>query len=58
MIQRLARHRGGPAASLVVKIGEAVAAADCRLDPREQQVLQRIAAALEQAPSASSDTRS
>lgn len=47
VIQRLGRHRDSPTASLIVKIGEEVAAADCRLDPREQQVLKIIAAALE-----------
>lgn len=46
VIERLGRHRDSPTASLVVKIGEEVAAADCRLDPREQHVLQRIEAAL------------
>jgi tellurite resistance protein len=47
VIKRLARHRDSRVASLVVKIGEEVAAADCRLDPREQQVLRLIASALE-----------
>lgn len=45
-IERLGRHRDSRAAPLIVKIGEEVAAADCRLDPREQLVLQRIEAAL------------
>jgi len=47
VIARLGRHRASRAASLVVKIGEEVAAADCRLDPREQQVLRLIASAVE-----------
>ena len=47
VIARLGRHRASRAASLVVKIGEEVAAADCRLDPREQQVLWLIASAVE-----------
>ena len=42
MIRRLGRHRGSPTASLIVNIGEGVAAADCRLDPREQLVLRVI----------------
>lgn len=47
VIRRLSRHRDSPAASFIVNIGEEVAAADCRLDPREEQVLQHIRAALD-----------
>jgi tellurite resistance protein len=43
---RLRRQSGGSLArslaSLVVDVGEQVAAADCRLDPREQRILQLI----------------
>jgi tellurite resistance protein len=38
-LRRRARHR---IARLVVDAGEEVAAADCRLDPREQRILQLI----------------
>jgi len=46
MIKRLGRHRGSPTASLIVNIGEVIAAADCRLDPREQLMLRLIQTSL------------
>jgi len=46
MIRRLGRHRGSPSASLIVNIAESVAAADCRLDPREQLFLRVIQTSL------------
>jgi len=46
MIRRLGRHRGSPTASLIVNIGEVIAAADCRLDPREQLFLRVIQTSL------------
>ncbi len=45
-VARLARHAGRLHARLVIDAGEEVAAADCRLDPREQRVLQLIRTAL------------
>jgi tellurium resistance protein TerD len=45
-VERLVRHAGGRSARLAIEIGEEVAAADCRLDPREQRVLHVIRTAL------------
>ena len=42
----LRRYAGSEDAALVLGMGEEIAAADCRLDPREQQVLHLIRAAL------------
>jgi tellurite resistance protein len=39
---RLGRHRDGSTAALIVNVGEEIAAADCRLDPREQRVLELV----------------
>jgi tellurite resistance protein len=58
---RLRRQSGGSLArslaSLVVDVGEQVAAADCRLDPREQRILQliRITLRVHPLPSAPTD---
>jgi tellurite resistance protein len=46
VIQRLGRHRDKATAFLIVSIGEEVAAADGRLDPREQQIVQLLQDAL------------
>jgi tellurite resistance protein len=50
---RLRRHAGRAPARLVVDVGDEVAAADGRLDPREQRILQLIQAALGVHPSSS-----
>jgi tellurite resistance protein len=47
VIERLGRHRDRPTAALILGVGEEVAAADCRLDPREEQLLSLIRAGLE-----------
>jgi tellurite resistance protein len=41
-VERLRRHAEHAPARLVIDVGEEVAAADCRLDPREQRILQLI----------------
>jgi tellurite resistance protein len=41
-LQQLARHARRPLARMIVDAGEEVASADCRLDPREQRMLQLI----------------
>jgi tellurite resistance protein len=41
-VERLRRHAGRTPARLAIDVGEEVAAADCRLDPREQRILQLI----------------
>jgi tellurite resistance protein len=41
-VRRLRRYAGHPPARLVVDAGEEVAAADCRLDPRERRILHLI----------------
>jgi len=46
VIHRLRRHPDSSIGLLILSIGEAVAAADCRLDPREEQVLRHIRGAL------------
>lgn len=47
-LHRQADHALGP---LIIAVGEAVAAADCRLDPREEQLLWQMRAAFaERAP--------
>ena len=58
-VARLARNAERLPACLVIDAGEEVAAADCRLDPREQSVLQRIRSALRApaAPSAQGSAR-
>jgi tellurite resistance protein TerB len=45
-VERLARHAGRGSGSLAINAGEEIAAADCRLDPREQRVLHLIRTAL------------
>ena len=42
VLRRLGRHRDGSTATLIVNVGEEIAAADCRLDPREQRVLELV----------------
>ena len=37
--QRLSLHTDHPTADLILSIGSEIAAADCRLDPREEQLL-------------------
>ena len=41
-LRQLKRHAERPLARIVVDAGEEIAAADCRIDPREQQMLQVI----------------
>lgn len=41
-LQQLARHARRPLARMIVDVGDEVAAADCRLDPREQRMLRLI----------------
>lgn len=50
VIRRLRRHRGKATAFFIVSIGEEVAAADSRLDPREQDMMQLVQDALEGRP--------
>ena len=50
VIRRLRRHRGKATAFIIVSIGEEVAAADSRLDPREQNMMQLVQDALEGRP--------
>jgi tellurite resistance protein len=50
-LARLRRHGGCRLARLVVDVGEEIAAADCRLDPREQYILQLIKITLWPQPS-------
>lgn len=45
-VDRLRRHRGGSTAPLIAELIADVAAADCRIDPREQHVMELIGAAL------------
>lgn len=45
-VERLRRHAGRSPSRLVVDVGEEIAAADCRLDPRERYVLELIRNAL------------
>ncbi len=47
VIERLGRHGAGPIVELILGVGEEIAAADCRLDPREAQLLQLVRAGLE-----------
>lgn len=47
VIERLGRHAPSPTTALILDIGEEVAAADCRLDPREVQLLRLVRASLE-----------
>jgi tellurite resistance protein len=42
VIYRLRRHAKSSIGPLLIRLGEAVAAADCRLDPREGQVLLHV----------------
>jgi tellurite resistance protein len=48
---RLRRHAGQSSASLVMTVGEEVALADCRIDPREWHTLQLIRTSLGKYPS-------
>jgi tellurite resistance protein len=41
-LSRLRRHAERSLASVIIKAGQEIAAADCRIDPREQHVLQLI----------------
>lgn len=50
VIQRLRRHRDKATAFFIVSIGEEVAAADSRLDPREQDMLRLVQDAVEGEP--------
>jgi len=50
---RLRRHAGCGLARLVIDVGEEIAAADCRLDSREQHILQLIRITLWAQPSPS-----
>lgn len=50
VIRRLRRHRDKATAFFIVSIGEEVAAADSRLDPREQHMLQLVQDTLEGKP--------
>lgn len=52
-LYRLRRHAVRPMARLMIEAGEEVAIADCRLDPREQHVLDLIRKTLEAGPSPS-----
>jgi hypothetical protein len=54
VLKRLARHAANPLAPMLIDAGEEIAAADCRLDPREQRMLQLLRIILSQgsAPSA------
>ena len=54
VLKRLARHATSPLAPMLIDAGEEIAAADCRLDPREQRMLQLLRIILSQgsAPSA------
>jgi tellurite resistance protein TerB len=47
---RLSRVAGRHSASLVAELGEEIAAADCRLDPRERKILALIRTVLGGAP--------
>jgi tellurite resistance protein len=49
-LARLRRYAGQAFARLMVAVGEEVASADCRIDPREQRVLQLIRASLGESP--------
>jgi len=46
IVRRLSRQGDGPTAALILGVGEEVAAADCRLDPREEQLLGLVRASL------------
>lgn len=46
VLERLCRHGDSPAAALILGVGEEVAAADCRLDPREAEILHLVRAGL------------
>jgi tellurite resistance protein len=50
-VKRLAQHAGRPFARVIINVGEEVAAADCRVDPREQRMLQLIRIILSAVPS-------
>jgi tellurite resistance protein len=50
-VERLRRHAGRAPVRLVVGVGEEVAAADCRLDPREERILAVIRTAVGAQPS-------
>lgn len=52
VLRRLGRHRDGSTAALIVNVGQEIAAADCRLDPREQRVLELVRDFLDVAPRA------
>jgi tellurite resistance protein len=41
-LRQLKRHAERPLARVAIDAGEEIAAADCRIDPREQQILQLI----------------
>jgi tellurite resistance protein len=41
-LRQLKRHAERPLARIVIDAGQEIAAADCRIDPREQQMLQLI----------------
>lgn len=45
-VERLKRHGEGSAARLLLDLCEEIAAADCRLDPREERILEIIRATL------------
>jgi tellurite resistance protein len=42
VIYRLRRHANSSIGPLIIRLGEAVAVADCRLDPREGEVLRHV----------------
>lgn len=56
-LARIRRHAGCASARMVVAVGEEVASADCRIDPREQRALQLIRASLEARPAPRASTR-
>jgi len=45
-LRRVRSHAGHPLGRVLIEIGEEVADADCRLDPREQHVLQLMRSTL------------
>jgi tellurite resistance protein len=42
ILYRLSRHADSSIGPLIIRLGEVVAAADCRLDPREGEVLRHV----------------
>jgi tellurite resistance protein len=50
-VARLSPHAGRPLAHVLIELGEEVAGADCRLDPREQSVLHLMRSLLTATPS-------